>query len=92
MVGEDPSNPDFRVPRLHPIGERTLTGPCGGGKKGHLRGPKSRSGLPRRSCPSTFWSRCGPGLLHVHHSSGPGSRSFTRKHGILFLDVVSLST
>ena len=27
------SNPDFRVPRLRPIGERALTGPCGGGKE-----------------------------------------------------------
>ena len=27
------SNLDFRVPRLRPIGERALTGPCGGGRE-----------------------------------------------------------
>ena len=27
------SNPDFRVPRLRPIGERALKGPCGGEKE-----------------------------------------------------------
>ena len=27
------SNPDFRVPRLRPIGERALTWPCGGGRE-----------------------------------------------------------
>ena len=55
------SNLDFRVPRLRPIGERALTGPCGGEER-PPESPKSRSGLPRRSWPSTFWSRCGPSL------------------------------
>ena len=56
------SNLHFRVPRLHRIGERVLTGAVRQRKRGHPRDPESRSGLPRRSWPSTFWSRCGPGL------------------------------
>ena len=35
------SNPDFRVPRLRPIGERAPTGPCGGGKEA-TRGVQNR--------------------------------------------------
>ncbi len=56
------SNPDFRVPRLRQIGEWALTGAVRQRKRGHPRGPESRPGLPRRSWPSTFWSRCGPDL------------------------------
>ena len=57
------SNPDFRVPRLRQIGERALDrGPCGQRKRGRPRGSESRLRLPRRSWPSTFWSRCAPGL------------------------------
>ena len=75
------SNLDFRVPRLRQIGERALTGgPCGQRKRGRPRGSESRLGLLRRSWPSTFWSRCGSGLLDVHPSPGldpalrPGAR------------------
>ena len=70
------SNLDFRVPRLRQIGERALTGgPCGQRKRGRPKGSDSRLRLPWRSWPSTFWSRCGPGLLYVHLCPGPGSRS-----------------
>ena len=37
-------------------------GPCGQRKRGRPRGSESRLRLPRRSWPSTFWSRCAPGL------------------------------
>ena len=38
--------------------------------------PESRPRLSRRSRPSTFWSRCNPGLLDAHLSPGmdPGPR------------------
>ena len=51
------SNRDFRVPRLRPVGERALTGPCRRRKRGHPRGPESRPGLPWRS----RLARSGPG-------------------------------
>ncbi len=65
------SNPDFRVPRLRQIGEWALTGAVRQRKRGHPRGPESRPGIPQRSSPSTFWSRCGPGLLDFHLAPGP---------------------
>ena len=61
------SNLDFRGTRLRQIEERALRQR----RRGHSRGPESRPVLPRCSCPSTFWSRCGPSLLDVHLSSGP---------------------
>ena len=59
------SNPDFRVPRLRPIGERTLTGPCGGGKKGHLRGPNQ--GRDYRGVAAL--ARSGPGAARASSMS-----------------------
>ena len=56
------SNPDFRVPRLRQIGWRAADRAARRRKRGHPRDPESRPRLPQRSCPSTFWSRCGPGL------------------------------
>ena len=70
------SNPDFRVPRLRQIRWRAADKAVRRRKRGPPERPESRPRLPRRSCPSTFWSRCGPGLLDVHLSPGldPGLR------------------
>ena len=62
------SNPDFRVPSLRQRGERAADRAVQRRKRGHPRGPESRPGLPQRSWPSTFWSRCDPDLLDVHLS------------------------
>ena len=43
------SNPDFRVPRLSPRGERAANRAVQRRKRGRTRGPESRPGLPRRS-------------------------------------------
>ena len=56
------SNRDFRVPRLRQRGERAADRAVRRRKRGRPRGSESRLRLPRRSWPSTFWSRCGPGL------------------------------
>ena len=56
------SNRDFRVPRLRQRGERAADRAAQRRKRGRPRGSESRLRLPRRSWPSTFWSRCGPGL------------------------------
>ena len=70
------SNLDFRGTRLRQIEEWALTGPCGRREKRPPERPRIEAGVPRRSWPSTFWSRCGPGLLDVHLSPGldPGLR------------------
>ena len=70
------SNPDFRVPRLRQIRWRAADKAVRRRKRGHPRDQNRGPRLPRRSCPSTFWSRCGPGLLDVHLSPGldPGLR------------------
>ena len=57
------SNLDFRVPRSRQRGERAADRAVQHRKRGRPRGPESRPGLPRRIGSSTFWSRCGPGLL-----------------------------
>ena len=57
------SNLDFRVPRSRQRGERAADRAEQRRKRGRPRGPESRPGLPRRIGSSTFWSRCGPGLL-----------------------------
>ena len=82
------SNLDFRVPRLRPNRRTGADRAVRQRKRGHPRGPESRPGLSRRSRPSTFWSRCSPGLLDVHLSPGmaPGPRP---KVWHPFLDVVS---
>ena len=64
------SNLDFRVPRLRPNRRTGADRAVRQRKRGHPRGPESRPGLSRRSRPSTFWSRCSPGLLDVHLSPG----------------------
>ena len=51
------SNRDFRVPRLRPVGERALTGPCSVGKEATRGVPELRPGLPWRS----RLARSGPG-------------------------------
>ena len=52
------SNRDFRVPRLHPVGERALTGPCSVGREA-TRGVQNRGqGYRSVAETSTFWSRC----------------------------------
>ena len=43
-------------------GERAADRAAQRRKRGRPRGSESRLRLPRRSWPSTFWSRCGPGL------------------------------
>ena len=43
------------------VGSGPLTGPSGGGKEGHPRGPESRPGLPRRS----GLARSGPGAARA---------------------------
>ena len=70
------SNLDFRVPRLRPNRRTGADLAVRQRKRGHPRGPESRPRLSRRSRPSTFWSRCNPGLLDVHLSPGmdPGPR------------------
>ena len=71
------SNLDFRVPRSRQRGgSGPLTGAVQRRKRGRPKGPESRPGLSRCSRPSTFWSRCSPGLLDVHLSPGmdPGPR------------------
>ncbi len=70
------SNLDFRVPRLRPNRRTGVDRAVRQRKRGHPRGPESRPGLSRRSRPSTFWSRCSPGLLDIHLSPGmdPGPR------------------
>ena len=70
------SNLDFRVPRLRPNRRTGADRAVRQRKRAHPRGPESRPGLSRRSRPSTFWSRCSPGLLDVHLSPGmdPGPR------------------
>ena len=87
------SNPDFRVPRLRPNRRTGADMAVRPPRRSHPSDPESRPGLSRRSWPSTFWSRCSPGLLDVHLSPGldPGSRIqvLARKCGIPFLDVVS---
>ena len=50
------SNLDFRVPRLRPIGERALTGPCGGGREA-ARKTQNRDLGYLGVAGSTFWSR-----------------------------------
>ena len=71
------SNPDFRVPRLRPNRRTGADLAVRPPRRSHPSDPESRPGLSRRSWPSTFWSRCSPGLLDVHLSPGldPGSRS-----------------
>ena len=56
------SNLDFRVPRLRPIGERALTGPCGGEREAARKAQNRDLGYRSVAGASTFWSRCGPGL------------------------------
>ena len=51
------SNLDFRVPRLRPIGERALTGPCGGGKEATREAQNRGRGYCGVAGASTFWSR-----------------------------------
>ena len=46
-------------------------------KRSHPGGPESSSGLPRRSWPSPFWPRCGPGLIDIHLSPGPSNAVHT---------------
>ena len=67
------SNLDFRVPRLRPNRRTGADRAVRQRQRGHPRGSESRPGLLPRSWPSTFWSRCGPGLLNVHLCPGPGS-------------------
>ena len=71
------SHPDFRVPRLRPNRRTGADLAVRPPRRSHPSDPESRPGLSRRSWPSTFWSRCSPGLLDVHLSPGldPGSRS-----------------
>ena len=71
------SNPDFRVPRLRPNRRTGADLAVRPPRRSPPSDPESRPGLSRRSWPSTFWSRCSPGLLDVHLSPGldPGSRS-----------------
>ena len=71
------SNPDFRVPRLRPNRRTGADLAVRPPRRSHPSDPESRPGLSRRSWPSTFWSRCSPGLLDAHLSPGldPGSRS-----------------
>ena len=82
------SNLDFRVPRSRQRGERAADRAVQRRKRGRPKGPESRPGLLPRSWPSTFWSRCGPGLLNVHLCPGPGSRSSPRERSIPLLDGV----
>ena len=56
------SNPDFRVPRLRQIRWWAADKAVRRRKRGHPRDQNRGRGYRRRSCPSTFWSRCGPGL------------------------------
>ena len=71
------SNPDFRVPCLRPNRRTGADLAVRPPRRSHPSDPESRPGLSRRSWPSTFWSRCSPGLLDVHLCPGldPGSRS-----------------
>ena len=72
------SNLDFRVPRLRPIGERALTGPCGGGREAARKAQESRPGLPQRSGlarsgpggPGPPWCPC---LPRIRPQSGSGN-------------------
>ena len=85
------SNLDFRVPRLRQIGGAGADrGPCGGRKEVTREAQNRGRGYRGAAGASTFWSRCGPGLLDVHLCPGPGSRSSPRERGIPFLDGVSL--
>ena len=65
------SNLNFRVPRLRPIGERALTGPCGGEREAARKAQNRDLGYRSVAGASTFWSRCGPGLLDFHLAPGP---------------------
>ena len=71
------SNPDFRVPRLRQIGWRAANRAVRRRKRGHPRGPRIEARVTAAYRASTFWSRCGPGLLDAYLSPGldPGLRS-----------------
>ena len=82
------SNLDFRVPRLRPIGERALTGPCGGGRE-TAREAQNR-GQGHRGVAGL--ARFGPGAARASLMSifpQAWIQALARKCGIPFLDVVS---
>ena len=71
------SNLDFRVPRLRQIGWRAADWARAAAEKRPPERPRIEARVTAAYRASTFWSRCGPGLLDAYLSPGldPGLRS-----------------